>query len=120
MIPIDAIYSPVEKVTYLVEKTRVEQSTDYDQLVMELWTNGGITPDDAVAHAAKIVKDHMQIFRGNIPSSLTDDHFHIQDALLIDRRNKVLRIQNGDIGVGAMFRVLSISPSVFCTNSAMV
>jgi DNA-directed RNA polymerase subunit alpha len=62
MIPIDAIYSPVEKVTYLVEKTRVEQSTDYDQLVMELWTNGGITPDDAVAHAAKIVKDHMQIF----------------------------------------------------------
>lgn len=62
MIPIDAIFSPVEKVTYQVEKTRVEQSTDYDQLVMELWTNGGITPDDAVAHAAKIVKDHMQIF----------------------------------------------------------
>jgi DNA-directed RNA polymerase subunit alpha len=62
MIPIDAIYSPIEKVTYQVEKTRVEQSTDFDQLVMELWTNGGITPDDAVAHAAKIVKDHMQIF----------------------------------------------------------
>ncbi len=62
MIPIDAIYSPIEKVSYYVEKTRVEQSTDYDQLVMELWTNGGITPDDAVAHAAKIVKDHMQIF----------------------------------------------------------
>ena len=62
IIPIDAIFSPIEKVTYTVEKTRVEQSTDYDQLVMELWTNGGITPDDAVAHAAKIVKDHMQIF----------------------------------------------------------
>ncbi len=62
MIPIDAIFSPIEKVTYFVEKTRVEQSTDYDQLVMELWTNGDITPDDAVAHAAKIVKDHMQIF----------------------------------------------------------
>ncbi|MFQ5450610.1 MAG: DNA-directed RNA polymerase subunit alpha [Nitrospinaceae bacterium] len=62
VIPIDAIFSPIEKVSYLVEKTRVEQSTDYDQLVMELWTNGGITPDDAVAHAAKIVKDHMQIF----------------------------------------------------------
>ena len=62
MIPIDAIFSPIEKVTFTVEKTRVEQSTDYDQLVMELWTNGGITPDDAVAHAAKIVKDHMQIF----------------------------------------------------------
>jgi len=62
MIPIDAIFTPIEKVTFTVEKTRVEQTTDYDQLVMELWTNGGITPDDAVAHAAKIVKDHMQIF----------------------------------------------------------
>jgi DNA-directed RNA polymerase subunit alpha len=62
MIPIDAVFSPIEKVTYQVEKTRVEQSTDYDALVMELWTNGGISPDDAVAHAAKMVKDHMQIF----------------------------------------------------------
>lgn len=62
MIPVDAIFSPVEKVTYRIEKTRVEQSTDYDSLIMELWTNGGISPDDAVAHAAKIVKDHMQIF----------------------------------------------------------
>lgn len=62
MIPVDAIFSPIEKVNYLVENTRVEQSTDYDSLVMELWTNGAITPEDAVAHAAKIVKDHMQIF----------------------------------------------------------
>lgn len=62
MIPIDAIFSPLEKVHYHVEHTRVGQSTDYDSLIMELWTNGGITPDDAVAHAAKIVKDHMQIF----------------------------------------------------------
>ncbi len=62
MIPLDSVFSPVEKVNYRVENTRVEQSTDYDSLIMELWTNGGITPDDAVAHAAKIVKDHMQIF----------------------------------------------------------
>ena len=62
MIPLDAVFSPIEKVNFHIEKTRVEQSTDYDSLVMELWTNGGITPDDAVAHAAKIVKDHMQIF----------------------------------------------------------
>ncbi len=62
MIPIDAIFSPIEKVKYQVEHTRVEQYTEYDSLVMELWTNGGISPDDAVAHAAKIVKDHMQIF----------------------------------------------------------
>jgi DNA-directed RNA polymerase subunit alpha len=62
MIPVDSSFSPIEKITYNVENTRVGQSTDYDSLVMELWTNGGITPEDAVAHAAKIVKDHMQIF----------------------------------------------------------
>ncbi len=62
MIPVAANFSPIEKITFNVENTRVGQSTDYDSLVMELWTNGGITPEDAVAHAAKIVKDHMQIF----------------------------------------------------------
>lgn len=62
LIPIDSTFSPIEKISYYIEKTRVEQSSDYDSLVMELWTNGGITPEDAVAHAAKIVKDHMQIF----------------------------------------------------------
>ncbi len=62
MIPVDAIFSPIERVNYTVEKTRVGQSTDFDALVMELWTDGSISPEDAVAHAAKIVKDHMQIF----------------------------------------------------------
>ncbi|MFQ5672231.1 MAG: DNA-directed RNA polymerase subunit alpha [Nitrospinales bacterium] len=62
LIPIDAIFSPIEKVTFHVENTRVGQSSDYDSLVMELWTDGSITPEDAVAHAAKIIKDHMQLF----------------------------------------------------------
>ncbi len=62
MIPVDALFSPIEKVIYTVEKTRVGQSTDFDALVMELWTDGSISPEDAVAHAAKIVKDHMQVF----------------------------------------------------------
>jgi DNA-directed RNA polymerase subunit alpha len=62
MVPIDAIFSPIEKVRYHIEQTRVGQSTDYDSLVMELWTNGGVIPEDAVAHAAKILKDHMQVF----------------------------------------------------------
>ncbi|PIQ96447.1 MAG: DNA-directed RNA polymerase subunit alpha [Nitrospinae bacterium CG11_big_fil_rev_8_21_14_0_20_56_8] len=62
MIPVDSIFTPIEKVNYRVENTRVGQSADYDSLVMEMWTNGGISPEDAVAHAAKIVKDHMQIF----------------------------------------------------------
>jgi len=62
MVAVDSVFSPIEKVCYHVENTRVGQSTDYDLLVMEIWTNGGITPEDAVAHSAKIVKDHMQVF----------------------------------------------------------
>jgi DNA-directed RNA polymerase subunit alpha len=62
MIAVDSVFSPVEKVVFRVENTRVGQSTEYDLLVMEIWTNGGITPEDAVAHSAKIVKDHMQVF----------------------------------------------------------
>ncbi len=62
MIAVDSVFSPIEKVSYQIESTRVGQSTDYDLLVMEIWTNGGITPEDAVAHSAKIAKDHMQVF----------------------------------------------------------
>ncbi|MEW6683414.1 MAG: DNA-directed RNA polymerase subunit alpha [Nitrospirota bacterium] len=61
-IPIDAIFPPVKRVNFVVEPARVGRITDYDRLVMEIWTDGSITPEDALAHAAKIVKDHMQIF----------------------------------------------------------
>jgi DNA-directed RNA polymerase subunit alpha len=61
-IPIDAIFPPVKRVNFAVEPARVGRITDYDRLVMEVWTDGSITPEDALAHAAKIVKDHMQIF----------------------------------------------------------
>jgi DNA-directed RNA polymerase subunit alpha len=61
-IPIDALFSPVKKVKFAVENTRVGQRTDYDKLVLEIWTNGTITPDDALAEAAKIAKDHFTIF----------------------------------------------------------
>ncbi len=62
MLPIDAIFSPVKKVNFTVENTRVGQSTDYEKLILEVWTNGATKPEDAVAHAAKILKDHLQIF----------------------------------------------------------
>jgi DNA-directed RNA polymerase subunit alpha len=61
-IPIDAVFSPVKKVKYLVENTRVGQRTDYDKLVLEIWTDGTIPPEDALAEAAKIAKDHLSIF----------------------------------------------------------
>jgi len=62
VIPIDSLFSPIQKVNVKVEDTRVGQRTDYDKLIMEVWTDGSITPDDALAYAAKIIKDHMTIF----------------------------------------------------------
>lgn len=61
-IPIDANYSPIEKVKFEITNTRVGQRSDYDKLTFELWTNGTIKPEDAIAGAAKLLKDHFQIF----------------------------------------------------------
>jgi DNA-directed RNA polymerase subunit alpha len=62
MIPIDSLYSPVRRVAYKVENTRVGQVTDYDKLTMEVETNGAVTPEDAVALAARILQDQLQLF----------------------------------------------------------
>ncbi len=61
-IPVDSVHSPVRKVNHFVEAARLGQVTDYDKLTVELWTNAAITPTDALGLAAKLVKDHMQIF----------------------------------------------------------
>jgi DNA-directed RNA polymerase subunit alpha len=61
-IPLDAIFSPVKKVKYAVEPTRVGQRADYDKLILEIWTDGTVRPDDALAEAAKIAKDHFSVF----------------------------------------------------------
>src|SRR3546814_778188 len=62
LVPVDSIFSPVRKVSYKVENTRVGQVTDYDKLTMELETNGAVTPEDAVALAARILQDQLQLF----------------------------------------------------------
>ncbi len=62
LIPIDSIFSPVRKVSYEVEPTRVGQITDYDKLTLHIETNGVITPEDAVAYAARIMQDQLQVF----------------------------------------------------------
>ncbi len=61
-IPIDSVHSPVRKVNFSVEGARLGQNTDYDKLTIEVWTNGAISPQDAVGQAAKLLKDHMTIF----------------------------------------------------------
>ncbi len=61
-LAVDAIFSPIRKVNFQVEDTRVGQATDYNKLILEVWTDGSVLPQDAVAYAAKILKDHLTIF----------------------------------------------------------
>ncbi|MFQ9332747.1 MAG: DNA-directed RNA polymerase subunit alpha, partial [Finegoldia magna] len=62
VLPVDSIYTPVEKVSYHVENTRVGQKTDYDKLVLEVWTNGSINPQDGISLAAKVLVEHLNLF----------------------------------------------------------
>jgi DNA-directed RNA polymerase subunit alpha len=60
VIPVDSLFSPVKKVNYMVEDTRVGQQTDYDKLTLEVWTDGTIAPDEAISSSAKILNDHLE------------------------------------------------------------
>jgi DNA-directed RNA polymerase subunit alpha len=85
-IPMDSIFSPVKKVKYAIEDTRVGQRSDYDKLVIEIWTDGSITPENALAEAAKIAKDHFSIF-----VNFNEDEFSGDDELEeLDERIKQL------------------------------
>ncbi|MEQ1501408.1 MAG: DNA-directed RNA polymerase subunit alpha [Myxococcota bacterium] len=61
-VPIDAIFSPIQRVRYTVTNARVGQRTDYDRLTLEIWTDGSVAPEDALAYSAKILKEQLQIF----------------------------------------------------------
>lgn len=62
LIPVDSLYTPVRRCNYIVEDTRVGQTTDYDKLILEVWTNGTIKPDDAISIGAKILNEHLNLF----------------------------------------------------------
>jgi DNA-directed RNA polymerase subunit alpha len=64
IIPLDAVYSPVTRVKYEVEETRVGQKTNYDKLTLEIWTDGTVTPEMALVEAAKILRKHLNPFVG--------------------------------------------------------
>ena len=78
-IPIDAIFSPVTRVKYSIEPTRVGQRNDYDKLNLEIWTDGTISPENALAEAAKIAKDHFSIFI-NFDESMVSGADEIDEA----------------------------------------
>lgn len=62
VIPVDSIYTPVRRVNFTVENTRVEQVTDYDKLILEIWTDGSISPSEGVSIGAKIMQEHLSLF----------------------------------------------------------
>ncbi len=64
VIPVDSVFTPVEKVNYTVENTRVGQITDYDKLTLEVWTDGSIQPDEATSLSAKVLNEHLLLFIG--------------------------------------------------------
>jgi len=89
VIPVDSIYTPVKKVNYMVENTRVGQVTDYDRLTLEIWTDGSIKPDEAASLGAKIMNEHLNLF-----INLTE---HIEDVEIMvekeeDKKEKVLEM----------------------------
>jgi DNA-directed RNA polymerase subunit alpha len=62
MIAVDSVFTPIKKVNFIIEKTRVGRATDFDRLVMEIWTDGSITPENAVSQAASIIIEHLDLF----------------------------------------------------------
>ena len=89
VIPVDSIYTPVRKVNYTVENTRVGQVTDYDRLVLEIWTDGSITPEEGVSIGAKIMQEHLNLF-----IQLTDatDSMEIMVEKEEDQKEKALEM----------------------------
>ncbi|OGP19628.1 MAG: DNA-directed RNA polymerase subunit alpha [Deltaproteobacteria bacterium GWA2_57_13] len=104
----DAVFSPVRKVNFTITNARVAQRTDYDRLVFEVWTDGGVKPADAVAYAAKIIQDQVQIFinfteepkpqtqEESSPVALNDNLFRSVDELEFSVRSQNC-LQNADI-----------------------
>jgi DNA-directed RNA polymerase subunit alpha len=85
-VPLDSLFSPVTKVNYEVENTRVGQRTDFDRLVLQIWTNGAISPEESLAFGAKLLKDHLDLF-GHV-----DQEIEMAEEEKVDE--EVLRIRN--------------------------
>jgi DNA-directed RNA polymerase subunit alpha len=97
-IPIDSVHSPVRKVNYQVEDARLGQMTDYDKLTLEVWTNGALQPQSAVALASKLLKDHLSIFINfeEIPDPTAGDEHRENDRM---RENLVRSIDELELSV---------------------
>ncbi len=99
VIPMDSIFTPITKVNYTVEDTRVGQITDYDKLTLEVWTDGSVNPDEAISIAAKILSGHLTLFTGLTERSAAVDFNEPED----NKKEKVLEmtIEELDLSVRA-------------------
>ncbi|TBR15827.1 DNA-directed RNA polymerase subunit alpha [bacterium] len=86
-IPVDSIFNPVKKVNHLVENTRVGQRTDYDKLVLEIWTNGVISPKDALLYASNILQRHLDVFVsfGQLPEEEEEPEMTKEESILYEK-----------------------------------
>ncbi len=88
-IPVDSIFTPIKKVNFYVENTRVGQRTDYDKLILEVWTNGSINPKDALLYASNILQRHLDIFVnfGQLPEDVAEDEPEMskEDVVLYEK-----------------------------------
>ena len=100
VIPVDSIFTPIRKVSYSVEDTRVGQVTDYDKLIFEVWTNGSIMPDEATGLAAQILTDHLTLFVNLTENVVPGIDFNEPED---DKKEKVLEmtIEELDLSVRA-------------------
>jgi len=107
VIAIDSLYSPVKLVKYAVENTRVGQMTDYDKLIIEIWTDGRITPDDCLKHAAAILKHHLDVFDRVSEEAV---EFESEQVEVSEEQNKLRKLLNMSVN--------EIELSVRAANSA--
>lgn len=98
-IPVDALFSPVTKVNYSVENTRVGQRTDYDRLIVDVWTDGTILPVDAVSYAAKILRDHFQLFVTVDEEFVEESHSEIDEETMRVRQLLQMRVDELELSV---------------------
>jgi DNA-directed RNA polymerase subunit alpha len=98
-IPVDALFSPVTKVNYEVENTRVGQRTDYDRLILDIWTNGAISPEDSLSYAARILKDHMQLFITIEDEFVEDEPEEVDEETLRIRQLLQMRVDELELSV---------------------
>ena len=95
VIPVDSIFTPIVKVNFEVENTRVGQITDYDKLILEIWTNGSVTPKDALMYSAHILEKHLEIFLnyGKLPEEEVEEEVKVDEGLYSKLRMPVSELE---------------------------